>query len=91
MTLTTWLPSVTSITSPTAAPDTSVTLTVTSGPFSAALMKPSLLASFTMVTAITGATLSTVAVVSALVLPVGSVAVTCSTVPLGGTVAGTML
>ncbi len=38
-----------------------------------------------------GGTLSTVTVASALVLPAGSVAVTCSTVPFGGALTGVML
>ena len=79
------------MTSPTAAPDTSVIFAVTSAPFSLALMKPSLLASLTMAMPMTGGLPSTAAVVSGLVLPAASVATTCSTVPSFGGAVGVML
>ena len=81
-------PSVMLITSPTAAPETNVTFTVTSVPFSVALMTPSSFPSVTMATLMTGAVLSTAMVVGTLVLPDGSVATTVMTVPSAGGVVG---
>ncbi len=64
-------------------------VTVTSEPGSAVPVMGLPLVGFTV--GAPGATLSTVTVASGPVLPDASVAVTCSTVPLGGTVAGTMV